>query len=242
MVFHVLTIFPEFVASVFEYGVLRRAVDAGLISHNIVDLRDFTDDRHRTTDDAPFGGGPGMVMLCDPVFRAVDALRTAEPSLPLYYLSPAGRTFNHETAVELAGNGSMILLCGRYEGIDQRIIDELVDDEISIGDFVLSGGEPAAICLIDAVARQIPGVLGNEESTAPESFASGLLDWPHYTRPEVYRGLSVPQVLLSGHHANVARWRSDQALLLTYERRPDLLTSEQRSRAEQLLKARRPED
>ncbi len=234
--FHVLTIFPDYVKAVFEYGVLRQAVDAGLITPNIVDLREFTDDRHRSTDDAPYGGGPGMVMLCDPIFRAVEALRGLHGALPLIFLSPAGRRFEHNTAVELAQGTDFILLCGRYEGVDQRVIDHLVDREISIGDFVLSGAEPAAMCVIDAVARQIPGVLGNHASLPDESFANGLLDWPHYTRPEEYRGLSVPEVLISGHHAKIISFRQQAALLLTYQRRPELLTEGQRAEAERLMR------
>ena len=232
--FHVLTIFPEFVRAVFEYGVLRQAVDAGLLVHNIVDLREFTDDRHRTTDDAPYGGGPGMVMLCDPIFRAVEALREEHGRLPLIYLSPVGERFKHETAVEMAGGSDFIMLCGRYEGVDQRVIDNLVDREISIGDFVLSGAEPAALCLIDAVARQVPGVLGNSASLPDESFATGLLDWPHYTRPEEYRGFRIPEVLKSGHHAKITSFRQQAALLLTYQRRPELLTEDQRAEAERI--------
>jgi tRNA (guanine37-N1)-methyltransferase len=233
--FHVLTIFPQFVQAVFEYGVLRQAADAGLIAGNVVDLRDFTGDRHRSTDDAPYGGGPGMVMLCDPIFRAVEALRAQHGALPLIYLSPAGERFEHNTAVELAQGGDFILLCGRYEGVDQRVLDHLVDREISIGDFVLSGAEPAALCLIDAVARQVPGVLGNSASLPDESFATGLLDWPHYTRPEEYGGYRVPEVLISGHHAKIISFRQKAALLLTYKRRPDLLTAEQRQAAERSL-------
>lgn len=239
--FHVLTIFPELVQAVFDHGILRQAVDAGVIAANIIDLRDFTDDRHRTTDDAPYGGGPGMVMLCDPIFRAVGHLRSSRPELPLVYLGPAGERFDHAMAVELSGGGDFILLCGRYEGVDQRVLDNLVDREISIGDFVLSGAEPAAICFIDAVARQIPGVLGNSASLPDESFATGLLDWPHYTRPEEYRGFRVPDVLLSGHHAKILSFRQEAALLLTYRRRPELLTDVQRRQAEEILAKREQE-
>jgi tRNA (guanine37-N1)-methyltransferase len=233
--FHALTIFPEFLKTVFEYGILRRAVEQGVISHNIRDLRDWTDDFHRTTDDAPYGGGPGMVMLCEPVFRAVNELRREFGNLPLIYLSPAGERFNHGTACELAEGGDFILLAGRYEGIDQRIVDQLVDRELSIGDYVLSGGEIPAMVVIDATARQLPGVIGNEESGAQESFATGLLDYPHYTRPESYGGSRVPDVLLSGHHARIEEWRRQQSLIETLKKRPELLTADQRDEAEELL-------
>ena len=236
MRFHVLSVFPEFVATVFEYGVLRRAVAAGLIEPNVRDLRDWTEDLHRTTDDLPYGGGPGMVMLCEPVFKAVEDLRGEFGKLPLIYLSPAGERFTHDTACELATGGDFILLCGRYEGLDQRVIDHLVDRELSIGDYVLSGGEVPAMAVIDAVARQIPGVVGNAESVPADSFAAtGILDHPHYTRPEVFRDLAVPEVLLSGHHANIAKWREEQALLLTYRRRPELLSAKQLAAVRKLL-------
>jgi tRNA (guanine37-N1)-methyltransferase len=178
-----------------------------------------------------------MVMRCEPVFECVEALRAAHGPLPLVYLSPAGEKLTHGLAVELAQGADLILLCGRYEGLDQRVIDRLVDREVSIGDYVLSGGELPAMVLIDAVARQVPGVVGNEGSPGADSFATGLLDWPHYTRPEVYRELAVPPVLLSGHHAEVARWRARQALLLTYRRRPELLSAAQLQEAEGLIQS-----
>lgn len=226
MIFHVLTVFPDFVQTVFDYGVVRRAVESGLLASNVRDLRDWTGDAHRTTDDMPYGGGPGMVMLCEPIFRAVEELREQHGSLPLIYLSPAGERFEHRTACELAGGGDFILLCGRYEGVDQRVIDQLVDRELSVGDYVLSGGEVAAMTVIDAVARQIPGVVGNEGSVAAESFATGQLDYPQYTRPEDFRGHKVPDVLLSGHHARIEAWRREQSSELTRQRRPDLLDGE----------------
>jgi tRNA (guanine37-N1)-methyltransferase len=242
MIFHVISIFPEFVRQVFEYGVLRRACDAGLIGHNVRDLRDFTDDRHRTVDDMPFGGGPGMVMLAEPIFRAVETLRAAAATpLPLICMSPSGERFDHAVACELAAGPDFILLCGRYEGVDQRVLDHLVDRELSVGDYVLSGGELPAMTVIDAVARQIPGVVGNEASCGDESFATGILDWPHYTRPEVFRGIAVPPVLLSGHHAKIMGYRQDEGLLLTYRRRPDLLSEELRARAEAILRRRQQE-
>lgn len=243
MIFHILTIFPELVKSVFQYGVLRRGCDAGLIGHDVRDLRDYTTDRHRSTDDDPFGGGPGMVMLAEPIFAAVEGLRAeAGGALPLVFLSPSGETFNHALACELAAGPDFIMLCGRYEGVDQRVIDHLVDREISLGDYVLSGGELAAMAVADAVARQIPGVVGNEASCESESFATGLLDWPHYTRPEVFRGWRVPSVLLSGNHAKIAGFRQDEALLLTYRRRPGLLSEEQLARAKQILDRSRQEE
>jgi tRNA (guanine37-N1)-methyltransferase len=244
MIFHVLTIFPDFVRTVFQYGVVRRGVDAGLLGQDVRDLRDFTADKHRSTDDAPFGGGPGMVMLAEPIFLGVEALRAQQPEqrLPLIFLSPCGEPFSHAIACELAAGLDFILLCGRYEGVDQRVIDHLVDREISAGDYVLSGGEIAAMALIDAVARQIPGVVGNEASCGEESFATGLLDWPHYTRPEVFRGWGAPPMLLSGNHAKIESYRQEQALVLTYLRRPGLLSEDQQRRAEQILKQQRQEE
>jgi tRNA (guanine37-N1)-methyltransferase len=242
MTFHVLTIFPHFVRTIFEWGVLRRAAEADIIRHDVRDLRDYTEDRHRTTDDVPFGGGPGMVMRAEPIFRAVEAIRgeTGAP-LPLIYLTPGGELLTHPLAVELAQGGDCILLCGRYEGVDQRVIDHLVDREISIGNYVLSGGELAAMVVIDAVARQIPGVVGKPESLEAESFVTGLLDWPHYTRPEVFRDWQVPEVLLSGNHARILAYRQEAALLLTYRRRRELLSDEQRLQAEQILARGRQE-
>ncbi len=235
-IFRALTVFPEFVESVFNYGVLRRGVDAGVINHQVSDLRDFTADKHRSTDYSPFGGGPGMVMLAEPVYKGVEAVREqAGAKLPLLYTSPAGRKFDHNMACELAEGSDFIMLCGRYEGLDQRVIDDLVDVEVSLGDFVLSGGELAAMCIFDAVARQIPGVLGNEQSAKAESFVNGILDWPHYTRPEVFKNVAVPEVLLSGNHAKIASFRDEQALLLTYQRRPDLLSENQLERVKQIL-------
>jgi tRNA (guanine37-N1)-methyltransferase len=240
--FHVLTVFPDFVRTVFDYGVVRRGVEAGLLDHNVRDLRDFTTDRHRSTDDAPFGGGPGMVMLAEPIFTAVETLRSEYGELPLILTSPAGEPFNHGIAEELAGGGDFILLCGRYEGVDQRVVDHLVDRQLSLGDYVLSGGELAAMCIIDAVARQLPGVVGNEDSVPQESFATHLLDWPHYTRPENFRGMRVPEVLLSGNHAKIIGFRQEEALLHTDRSRPELLDGAQRELAKQILEKRRQEE
>jgi tRNA (guanine37-N1)-methyltransferase len=293
VIFHVITTFPEFVQTVFDYGVLRRAVEAGTLRANIVNLRDFTDDKHLSTDDLPYGGGPGMVMKCEPIFRAVEAIRAEHGDVPLIYLTPAGEQFSHAVALELAGRwkqlrrlegqdsvgadlasartdreitedasataggdklppyadsgrqhwrNGFILLCGRYEGVDQRVLDHLVDRELSVGDYVLSGGELAAMVVIDAVARLVPGVLGNEESSGADSFATGLLDWPHYTRPETFRGWDVPPVLKGGDHGKILRFRQEQALLLTYRRRPELLSGEQKAAAEKLLAGRQHQD
>ena len=242
MIFRALTIFPQFVESAFKYGVLQRGVAAQVISHEISDLRDFTSDKHRSTDASPFGGGPGMVLLPEPVYLGVAALREAAGAkLPLLYTSPAGKLFDHKTACELAASDGFIVLCGRYEGLDQRVIDDLVDLEVSLGDFVLSGGELAAMCIFDAVARQIPGVLGNQASCQAESFVNGILDWPHYTRPEVFREMAVPEVLLSGNHAKIASFREEQALLLTSRRRPDLLSKSQLAKVKQILAESRQE-
>ncbi len=242
MKFHILTVFPEFVATVFQYGVVRRGVEAGLLEAAVHDLRDYTRDKHRSTDDAPFGGGPGMVMLAEPIFSAVEAIRAEHGALPLILTSPAGEPFTHDVACQLAAGGDIILLCGRYEGVDQRVVDHLVDRQLSLGDFVLSGGELAAMCVVDAVARQLPGVVGNEESLPQESFAQGLLDWPHYTRPEVFRGMRVPEVLLSGNHAKIIGFRQEEALLLTYRLRPGLLDAAQLERAKQIIERRRQEE
>ena len=242
MIFHVLSIFPELVRQLFDYGVLRRGVEAGLIGHDIRDLRDYTEDRHRTTDDMPFGGGPGMVMLAEPIFRAVESLRAETGQrLPLVFLTPTGEQFTHRIACELAAGEDFLMLCGRYEGVDQRVIDHLVDRELSIGDYVLSGGELPAMVVIDAVARQIPGVVGNEASCGSESFATGILDWPHYTRPEEFRGWKVPPVLISGHHAKIMGYRQDEGLLLTFRRRPELLDEQQLARVRQILRRRETE-
>jgi len=223
--FVVITIFPEFVEQVFSWGILRRAVESGKVSYRLVDPRDFTDDRHKSVDDVAYGGRPGMVMMCEPIFRAMDAL-AAEGALKevrrFIHLTPTGRLLNWEVAEELAAQEQLVLLVGRYEGIDQRVIDTFADEEISVGDYVLSGGELAAMVLIDAVSRFVPEVVGNERSVAQDSFACGLLDHPHYTRPAEFRGMPVPEVLLSGHHAEIEKWRRQQAEQLTRRRRPDL--------------------
>jgi len=226
----IITIFPEFFRATFEYGIVRRARAAGLVETNAHDLRGWTDDKHRIVDDRPFGGGEGMVLKPEPIFAAVKDLtgcsNRAEypPQTRVVLLSPQGRVFTQEVAQDLSTNASQIvLICGRYEGIDERVVDALATDEISIGDYVLSGGEPAALVVIDAVVRLLPGALGNESSATNESFSEGLLDHPQYTRPTEFSGLSVPDVLLTGNHAEIARWRREAARRKTERNRPDLL-------------------
>ena len=232
--FDVVTLFPEMFAAVTHSGISGRALGAGLWSIGLWNPRDFTSDNYRTVDDRPYGGGPGMVMLAEPLEKALDAVREAGGG-KVIYLSPQGRTLDHEKVMELAGRTAVTLLCGRYEGIDERLIERRVDEELSIGDYVLSGGELAAMTVIDAVVRQIPGALGDGQSAAEESFVDGLLDCPQYTRPEVYEGAKVPEVLLSGHHENIRRWRSKQALARTWLRRPDLLAARKLSDDERKL-------
>ncbi len=222
MIFDIITIFPEMFASVFSGGVVRRAVDKGLMEVRVHDLRDYTHDRHRQVDDRPFGGLEGMVFKPEPVFRAVEAVRGPSPAR-VVLLSPQGRKLDPRLAEELAGCPRVILVCGRYEGVDERIVASLVDEEISIGDYVLTGGEPAAVVVVDAVSRFIPGVVGREESVRHDSFAEGRLDFPQYTRPRDFRGMKVPQVLFSGDHAKIGRWRLKKALEKTLAGRPDLL-------------------
>jgi tRNA (guanine37-N1)-methyltransferase len=219
---HLLTIFPEFFATPLAVGVPKRARDAGALRVSLVDLREYTIDRHRSTDDSPYGGGPGMVMKAEPIIDALEAIRVGAPRTRRILLSPRGATLSHARAAALATEDDLALVCGRYEGVDERV-REFVDEELSIGDYVLSGGEAAALVVLDAVARLLPGVLGNVESAAAESFATGMLEYPQYTRPEVVRGLAVPPVLLSGDHAAVAHWREAQARDLTRRLRPDLL-------------------
>ncbi|MGA2208514.1 MAG: tRNA (guanosine(37)-N1)-methyltransferase TrmD [Acidimicrobiales bacterium] len=216
----VLTIFPEVVDSYCETSILGRARRQGVIDIRTHDLRIATRDPHRSVDDAPFGGGAGMVLAPEPVFAAVEQL---VPPRPLFLLGPSGRRFDQAMASELAGLGRFSLLCGRYEGVDERIAEHLADEEVSVGDFVLAGGELAALVVVEAVARLVPGVLGNEASTGDESFTHGLLEYPQYTRPATFRGWDVPEVLRSGDHAKVARWRLAQSLRRTLERRPDLI-------------------
>lgn len=229
MRFDVVTLFPEFVSTVVRYGVTGRAVEQKRLQLQCWNPRDYTRDRHQTVDDRPYGGGPGMVMQPEPLSRCIEAARDAVPDSKVILLSPQGRLLTQQSVCSLAGRTGMILVAGRYEGIDERLIEALVDEEWSIGDYVLSGGELAAMVLIDAVARMLPGVLGDAESAQQDSFMEGLLDCPHYTRPEIWRERPVPQVLLSGNHAAIARWRRGQALGRTRERRPELINEQELS-------------
>jgi tRNA (guanine37-N1)-methyltransferase len=232
--FDVVTLFPEMFAAVTHSGISGRALEAGLWSLGLWNPRDFTTDNYRTIDDRPYGGGPGMVMLAEPLEQALDAVRKAGGG-PVVFLSPQGRKLDHEKVMELAGRNAVTLLCGRYEGVDERLLQRRVDEELSIGDYVLSGGELAAMTVIDAVVRQIPGALGDGQSAAQESFVDGRLDCPQYTRPETYREQKVPEILLSGHHENIRRWRLKQALGRTWLRRPDLLSARKLSEDERKL-------
>jgi len=232
--FDVVTLFPEMFAAVAGSGITSRALEAGLWSLTTWNPRDFTTDKYRTVDDRPYGGGPGMVMLAEPIERTLDAVKTAGGGRVLY-LSPQGRKLDHRRVMELVKAPAVTLLCGRYEGVDERLLACRADEEVSIGDFVLSGGEIAAMALMDAVVRQLPGAVGDSASVIEESFADGLLDCPQYTRPETYGGEKVPEVLLSGHHANIRRWRLKQALGRTWLRRPDLLEVRSLSNEERLL-------
>jgi tRNA (guanine37-N1)-methyltransferase len=224
----VLTIFPEIFGPALEEGMIRAAREKGALEVSVIGLRDFTDDTHRTTDDYPFGGGAGMIMKVEPIDRALVSLELGEGGIRregarVALLSPQGPRFTQPRAIEFSTLSHLVLVCGRYKGVDERVSEHLVDEELSIGDFVLSGGEPAALCVVDAVARLLPGVVGTFDSVEGDSFHSGLLDSAYYTRPAEYRGWTVPQVLLSGHHAQIARHRREQAMRRTFERRPELL-------------------
>jgi tRNA (guanine37-N1)-methyltransferase len=222
----VVTIFPDMVQAPLAEGIVRRAKDAGLAKIGVHDLRDFTDDRHRSVDDTPFGGGPGMVMKAEPILRAVESLGAPSSSRrAVVLLSPRGARFDQAMATRFAGLDHLVLLCGRYEGIDERVREALGAEEVSLGDFVLTGGEVAALAVIEAAVRLLPGALGDEGSAEADSFADGILDFPHYTRPADVRGRRVPDVLLSGDHEKVRRWRRKEALRATRERRPDLLAA-----------------
>ena len=245
MHFDVISLFPEMVATIADYGVVGRAQRRDLVTLGIENPRDHTSDVHRTVDDRPYGGGPGMVMKFEPLVGAVAAARKRSPEgCPVVYLSPQGKVFDQATANRFAELPGLILLAGRYEGVDERFIESQADEELSLGDFVLSGGEVAAMAVIDAVVRLLPEVLGDDESAAQDSFMNGLLDYPHYTRPEETDGRSVPEVLLSGDHAAIARWRMKQALGRSILRRPDLiekldLTDEQQTLLDEFLKEQR---
>ena len=222
--FHAVTIFPEMLNTYLGFGILKRAMQNNMISIGIHNLRDYSSDKHKTVDDYPYGGGPGMVMKPDPFFRIVEALWPEKEKRKIIMLSPQGRLFSQNSAHDLSREErEIIFFCGRYEAIDQRVSDHLVDEEFSIGDYILTGGELPALVIIDAVARLIPGVLGDFGSAEEESFSWGLLDYPHYTRPEHFQGMSVPDILLSGNHSGINRWRKKQAIKATLEKRPDLL-------------------
>jgi tRNA (guanine37-N1)-methyltransferase len=226
MRFDLITIFPGFFNSVFDYGIIRRAKASGLVEIKAHDLRHWTTDKHHVVDDRPFGGGDGMVLKPEPIFAAVEDLKNSysgSDDKRVVLLSPQGRVLTQAVASELATATHLIIICGRYEGVDERVAEALVTDEISIGDYVLSGGEPAAIVLVDTITRLIPGALGSETSALNDSFSDGVLDCPHYTRPPEYRGLRVPEVLLNGNHAQIATWRRREALRKTWRNRPDLL-------------------
>ena len=220
--FTVITIFPQMLTSPLGHSILKKAQENGLIQVDLVDLRDYTSDRHHSTDDTPYGGGQGMVMKPEPLVAAIEHMRSQQPSARVILLTPRGRVFDQRIAKEFSQQKTLILLCGRYEGIDERV-SAFVDEEISIGDYTLSGGEPAAVVVIDAVARLLSGVLGNEDSAAEESFTDGLLEYPQYTRPEDFRGIKVPEILLSGDHERIRKWRRQKSIEVTRARRPDLL-------------------
>ena len=233
-----VSLFPEMFVAVSEHGVTGRAIKQGLVTLKHSNPRDYTVDKHRTVDDRPFGGGPGMLMKIEPLQQAIAAAREAVGmDAKVIYLSPQGQRLTHHKAVALAKEPALILVAGRYEGVDERLIEAEVDEELSIGDYVLSGGELAAMVVVDAVTRQLPGVLGHELSAQEDSYVDGLLDCPHYTRPEEYQGKLVPEVLLSGNHELIRRWRLKQALGRTYQRRPDLLQGRAMSPEEEQLLA-----
>jgi tRNA (guanine37-N1)-methyltransferase len=219
----ILTLFPEMFAGYFGESILKRAQAAGLLAVHLHNIRDYAAGKHRVTDEPPYGGGGGMVLKPEPIFAAVAAVHGPSPSCPIILLTPQGRLFNQRLAEELAVQERVVLLCGRYEGVDERVRQHLVSDEISIGDYVLTGGELAAMVVVDAVSRLLPGALGAADAAAEDSHATGLLEGPHYTRPESFRGLQVPEVLRSGHAAQIRRWRRRQALRRTWQRRPELL-------------------
>jgi len=225
MRFDIITIFPELFNGVLECGIVRRAREANLLDVRVVNLRDFTSDKHRTVDDRPYGGGEGMVLMPGPLFDAVEFCRgkAGAGGTRVVLLSPQGRLWSQEMALEFATIPHAILVCGRYEGVDQRVVDSLVDAEISIGDYVLTGGEIPAMVMLDSVVRLLPGALGNKDSVVNESFSTGILDCPQYTRPAEFRGMSVPEVLLSGDHARIDRWRKERALQKTRECRPEMV-------------------
>jgi tRNA (guanine37-N1)-methyltransferase len=225
MKFHIITLFPEMFFGVLSSGVIGRAVESGLVEVSFYNIRDFTRDRHRTVDDAPYGGGAGMVMKVEPLAECIDAVRAVAPEARLLLTSPGGMPFSQQMASELASEGEVTIICGRYEGVDERVSELYSATEVSIGDYVMTGGEIAAMVMIDAVGRLVPGVLGSEDSAEDDSFSNGLLEYPQYTRPPEYRGLKVPDILLSGNHREIARWRRMKSIEKTQRLRPELLDS-----------------
>ena len=221
--YYVLTLFPEMIQNGLGTSITGRAIERGTIGLEAVNIRDYAGNKHGKVDDYPYGGGAGMVMQAQPIYDAYQSIAEKAQGARVVYMTPQGRPFTQRIAEELSQEENLVFLCGHYEGIDERIIEEIVTDEISLGDFVLTGGELAAITIIDAVSRLVPGVLGKEDSFADESFSDGLLEYPQYTRPPVFHGKEVPEILLSGHHANIAKWRREQSLIRTVKKRPDLL-------------------
>ncbi|MBM3293786.1 MAG: tRNA (guanosine(37)-N1)-methyltransferase TrmD [Candidatus Aminicenantes bacterium] len=234
MRFDIISIFPEMFTGILSGGIIAKAVGKGLIEVRVHNLRDYTSDKHRQVDDRPYGGEEGMVFKPEPVFAAVEGVRTS-PGTPVYLLSPQGRTFDFRQAAEMAGRPQVVLICGRYEGVDERVAESLATDEISIGDYVLTGGEIPAMVIVEAVSRHVPGVVGKEGSVRKDSFAAGRLDYPVYTRPREFRGMTVPEVLFSGDHKSIEAWRRRRALEKTWTRRPDLLARLDLSAEDRLL-------
>jgi len=230
----ILTLFPQMFRDAFDSGIIKRASEQGLVSLNLYNIRDYTHDKHHTVDDYPYGGGAGMVLKPEPIFEAVESIK-GEADVPVILLSPQGRLFSQKIAEELSGYSRLILICGHYEGVDERVAEHLATDEISIGDYVLTGGELAAMVVTDAVVRLLPRVLGSAASPLDDSHVAGLLEYPQYTRPAIYRGWPVPEVLLSGNHAQIAGWRREQAVRRTYKRRPELLDKAELSSEEKRL-------
>lgn len=225
MRFDIFTLLPDTFLPYLQASILQKAAERGLLEFHVHNIRDYTHDKHHTTDDTPYGGGGGMVMKPEPVFESIESVLGTPPACPVILLTPQGRVFNQKIALELANQPQIALLCGRYEGIDERIREHLVTDEISIGDYVLTGGELPALILIDAISRLLPGVLGDPDGAMDDSHASGLLEYPHYTRPPEFRGWRVPETLLSGDHGKIAKWRREQSLLRTRAKRPDMLAN-----------------
>jgi tRNA (guanine37-N1)-methyltransferase len=237
MIIDILTIFPGMMAGPISESIIGKAIERKLIDIRVINIRDYAVDKHRTTDDRPFGGGSGMVMKPEPLAASIGNLRENDPAARVILLSPQGRLFDQKIAFELSRLNHVCLVCGRYEGVDERIRNHYVDDEVSIGDYVVTGGELPALVIVDAVARLLPGVLGSDESLNEESFTTGLLEYPHYTRPEIFENHRVPDILLSGNHGAIQRWRRQQALLRTWQRRPDLLEKNQLSPEDEELLA-----